>query len=198
MPTLRPMTQNSDLYQTPKYAVDILVPFLRRSPSDFTYLTDPACGRGNIVRHLNDSGLTCTGHDIDPSQISDDNKQYHYISIAPIDFLTQRVGRNQAIVTNPPYSSKGVFLRHCYLSNRPFALLMPITTLENDKGVNRQQYLGDVEIIIPDCRVAFETPDGRESKPHLMTAWFTRGLDIGRQITFVHMERPSRRRRNGD
>ena len=100
------------------------------------------------------------------------------------DFLVDSPPDNwNVIITNPPYSLKDDFLKRCYDLGKPFALLLPLTSLE---GRNRQRLFGDngIEIIIMEHRVAFVIPSGKDSSPWFMTAWFTWGLDIGKQLTF--------------
>lgn len=87
------------------------------------------------------------------------------------------------IVTNPPYSMKDEFLGRCYDLGGPFALLMPLTSFE---GRIRQRLFGlhGVEVIIMERRVNFVTPSGEGGGSWFMTAWFTWGLEIGRELTF--------------
>jgi hypothetical protein len=88
------------------------------------------------------------------------------------------------IVTNPPYDIKQKFLERCYTLKKPFAMLMPLTTLETRK---RQKLFRDngVEVLFMPERINFEVPSGKESSAWFATAWFTWGLNIGRQMTFL-------------
>lgn len=81
------------------------------------------------------------------------------------------------IVTNPPYSQKREFLQYSDAYGKPWALLLPVTTL----GVGKcQPYLRGSEIIFFPKRVDF-TGGGA---PWFAVAWFTKGLKIGKQLTF--------------
>lgn len=82
-----------------------------------------------------------------------------------------------AIVTNPPFSKKFEFLKYSDATGKPWAVLLPITVL----GVGKcQPYLADAEIIFFPKRIDF-TGGGA---PWFAVAWFTKGLGIGRQMTF--------------
>jgi len=83
-----------------------------------------------------------------------------------------------AIVTNPPFSLKGKFIARCAAWNKPWALLLPVTT----PGVRAAQiHLHDAEIIFLPKRIDFT---GGKA-PWFAVAWFTWGLKIGRQMTFA-------------
>ena len=81
------------------------------------------------------------------------------------------------ICTNPPFSKKSQFLARCNELKKPWALLLPITTLG---ARNCQIHLDDAEIVFLPRRIDF-TGKGR---PWFAVAWFTKGLKIGRQMTF--------------
>jgi hypothetical protein len=59
------------------------------------------------------------------------------------------------IVTNPPYyDEKTKFLRRCYEYNKPFALLLPLTTQEGvERGELFQKY--GISVIVFDRRIDF-------------------------------------------
>lgn len=81
------------------------------------------------------------------------------------------------IVTNPPYSIKHKFLERASELGKPWALLLPVTTL----GVRRcQRFLDDAEVVFLPKRIDF-TNGGA---PWFAVAWFTYGLNVGRQISF--------------
>ena len=90
------------------------------------------------------------------------------------------------IVTNPPYSLKQKFLARAYQLGKPFAFLLPLTTLETRIRQELFKKYG-LEIILFDRRINFEVPSLKESRSWFSTAWFCSGLRIGRQLTFVHL-----------
>lgn len=155
-----------DDFQTPPEALIPLLPFL-----DKTWLIwECAEGKGYLTNALQEHGYEVIGTDI----------------LTGADFLTWTPEQFDCIITNPPYSIKHKFLVRCYALGKPFALLLPLTTLETRyRQALFQQY--GVEIILFDKRINFHQPSGKESKSWFATAWFTSGLSIGQQLTFVQL-----------
>jgi len=102
-----------------------------------------------------------------------------------VDFLTDKPKADwDVIITNPPYSIKQQFLARCYELDKPFALLLPLTTFETGKRQALFKEYG-VEVIFMDKRVNFQTPTKAKSSAWFATAWFTWGLNIGCTMTFT-------------
>ena len=157
-------------FQTPPRALDPLFPFL---PKDWT-IWECACGAGNLSKAFSKKGYSViatdilTGHDF---LMYEPEEKYH------------------AIITNPPYDIKENFLERAYMLNKPFAFLLPFSTFETTRRQEMFKKHG-VEVIIFDKRLNFELPAdkfdvAKESKSWFSTAWFTYGLNIGKQLTFV-------------
>jgi hypothetical protein len=157
----------SDDFQTPAIAIKPLLKYLKKE----LVIWDCACGNGNLTNAFTKEGYTIYNTDI----------KYG------IDFLKSdniHIDIDSCIVTNPPYSLKNEFLLKCYELNKPFALLLPLTTLETKKRQDLFKKHG-IEIILLDKRINFETPNKVEkSSSWFATAWFTHGLNIGSMITF--------------
>jgi len=163
-----PMRQgNPDDFQTPPVALKPLLPYLKKD----WLIWECACGDGNLVREFIKLGYKCIGTDL---------KTGH-------DFLSFEPKYFDCIVTNPPYSIKQQFLERCYWWGKPFALLLPLTTFETAKRQRLFKKYG-VEVIMFDKRINFKTPSGKGSGAWFATAWFTNGLNIGRQLTFEVLE----------
>lgn len=158
---------HSDDFQTPAYALDPLIPYLKKG----SLVWECACGKGYLVEGLLSRGYNVLGTDIATGQ--------DFFQFEPSDY--------DCIVTNPPFRFKGQFLQRCCELGKPFALLMPLTALETKK---RQQLMQDygIEIILLDRRINFETPNMVEkSSSWFATAWFTNGLGIGAQLSFAEI-----------
>ncbi len=157
--TKLPQSKNySNDFQTPEYAIDLLLKFIY-IPSDYI-IWEPAMGKGNIVNAFRRQGIKVIGTDI----------------VDGHDFLSYEPDNYDAIVTNPPYSLRNKFIRRCYDLAKPWALLMPLTTLE---GIERQEmFRRGITLIIPKKRINFETPSGHGSGSWFMTAWFIYGFDV--------------------
>jgi len=171
-----PTMQNGspDNFQTDPKALDCLIPYLKK---EWT-IWECAVGKGNLLRGLHDHGLNVFGTD---------KKERDFL----LPFKDGEVIINfDCIVTNPPFSLKEEFLGRCYQIGKPFALLMPVTTFDSkDRRKSMAQF--GIEVVLPPGRINFETPNheqniaaGKRTRSWFYTAWFTWGLNIGRQLTF--------------
>lgn len=158
---------HSNDFQTPFYAV---TPLLQYIPRDWT-IWECAEGKGNLTRGLRNIGYNVVGSDILTGQ--------NFFSYAPEQF--------DCIITNPPYSVKQSFLERAYMLGCSFAFLLPLTTFET-KSRQRLFRRHGLEVIFLDKRINFETPSGKGSGSWFATAWFTNGLNIGKQMTFVEIK----------
>ena len=101
-------------FQTPPTAVKPLLPYLKTGWT----IWECANGNGNITHFLKSQGYGVIATDIKDGT----------------DFLISNASSGyDCIVTNPPYSLKDEFLKRCYLLGKPFALLLPLTTLEGKR-----------------------------------------------------------------
>lgn len=85
------------------------------------------------------------------------------------DFFTYEPKENyDVIVSNPPYSLKTEVLKRCYQLNKPFALLLPITSLE---GVERNKLYRKfgVQLLVFDRRINFKHNNDKKTKTG---SWF--------------------------
>lgn len=169
------VAQGMDLCQTPPYAVEPLLPHL---PLSWT-LWEPACGEGLLAEKLSKTHRVIE---------TDLEAGYNFFGFEPALW--------QAIVTNPPYSIKYLWLAHCYELGKPFALLLPVETLGTKSGQRLFKRYG-LEVIFLDDRVNFSMPHvGFEgSRAQFPVAWFTWGLEIGHEMTFAEL--PPKRERTG-
>lgn len=89
--------EERDFYPTPKDAFLPLIPFIRRHEDATVHVWDPAMGDGRLVKWMNEDrrGIVAHGSDLEGG----------------IDFLADETTR-ECIVTNPPYSLGGLFVRH--------------------------------------------------------------------------------------
>ncbi len=163
-----PMSRGTpDDFQTPGKALDPLLPFIH---SDWK-IWEPACGKGNLVRYLEEKAFKVIGTDLNTGQ----------------NFLLDEPPEFDCIITNPPYSLKEKFLEKCYLLDKPFALLLPLTALESEYRQKMYRKFG-LQIILFNKRVNFETPSGKGSGTWFATAWFCNKLDLPNQLNFVKVD----------
>lgn len=165
--TKRPVMQgrgHSDSMQTPTWALE---PLFKYMDKNYIYW-EPACGKGYLVDEMRGRGYKVKWSDIarDPRE----------------DFFKFEPKQWDVIITNPPFSEKNEWLERCYKLGKPFALLLPYTALETPARQALFRCYG-IEVIFMDKRVSFETPNGGSSS-WFPTAWFTRGLGVGKQMEF--------------
>jgi len=153
-----------DDYQTPEYAVEPLIPYLKAK--GFKVVWECACGRGYLVKALKKYGFEVIASDIIYGQ----------------DFLKWMPDRDfDCIVTNPPYSIRYEFIKRCYEIGKPFALLMTLTTLEGRRQQLFEKY--GIELLLLNKRVDFITPNGKGSGSWFPVAWFCWKI-LPKQICF--------------
>ena len=69
-------------------------------------------------------------------------------------------------------------------------MLLPLTTFETAKRQRLFKKYG-VQVIFFDKRINFETPSGKGSGAWFAVAWFTWGLDLPNDLTFVELMHPA-------
>jgi hypothetical protein len=131
-----------DCCQTPAYALDPLLPYLRRE----WVIWEPAAGEGNIVDALALHMAGVIGSDLVGAYADPPRNFFGY---APQSF--------DAIVTNPPYSIKPEWIERCYALGKPFALLVPVETIGTQAAQRLMERYG-AELLLLDKRVDFKMP----------------------------------------
>lgn len=155
-----------DDFQTPPVALN---PLLQHIPKNWV-VWECAQGFGWLTKAMIDLGYNVIGSDIITGQ----------------DYLTWQPDSWDVAITNPPYAIKQKFLERAYYLGKPFAFLLPLTTFETKKRQELFDKFG-LEVIFFDKRINFRTPSGEGSGSWFATAWFTSGLNIGKQMTFVDL-----------
>lgn len=144
--------KNDELY-TPKEAI---YPILKYLNKDLIYWECTDFGSSNITSLLRKNGFKV---------VNSNKKEVDFLKDTPsFDF--------DAIITNPPYSLKDDFLEKCYSYNKPFILLLPITSLE---GIRRNKMYREygIDLIVLDKRINYM--DNKKSN-WFNTSWFTKGI----------------------
>ena len=144
-------TKSADDFQTPTYAIDPLLPFILKDK----IIWECASGNGNLVRAFENEGYKVVSSDISEGK----------------DFLTYEPNNYDIIITNPPYSLKEEFLERAYNLGKPFAFLLPLTTLEGKFRQSLFKKYG-IEILLLNKRINFETPSKKGGGSWFATAWF--------------------------
>ena len=95
-------------------------------------------------------------------QISNQNSVvYSHISLGQ-DFFTYEPYHWNIIVSNPPFTNKRKFFERALSFNKPFALIMTNTWL-NDSAPKQLFKNKDLQLLMFDKRMKFNNPDGRSN-----------------------------------
>ncbi len=157
--------KSTDLYGTPKEAVDMLLPYIPKKGK----IWECCNGYGAISGRLKEKGFRVI--------VSDKEK----------DALTYQPKNWDILITNPPYSLKTEFLGRCRDLGKPFALLMPSDLV----GVKKVEILDDVDLqlIIPDRRIRFHRFDNGKiteaPSPNLGAIWYCGRMNLPKDMIFV-------------
>ena len=158
--------KNDELY-TPEYAMKPLIKYL---PKDKIIWECTDYGGSNITKVLRNNGY----------KVVNTNK-------AEIDFLQDNVDFDfDIIITNPPYSLKDEFIKKCYEYKKPFALLLPITSLE---GIERGKMFREngIELLVFDRRCNFIYDNAKKSN-WFNTSWFCYKV-LPKQLIFEELQK---------
>lgn len=158
---------SSDLYGTPRSAFDLLAPYLPKGKKYW----EPCRGYGAIEGFLRDDGHEVVGSDLSLGQ----------------DALLWQPDTWDIVVTNPPWSLKGEFLKRFYALNKPFALLLPCDLVNAKRTALFAKY--GVQLIVPSWRVRYMRFDGEKpveaASPNTGSAWFCHKLNLPRDLIFI-------------
>lgn len=131
--------ENIECY-TPKYAIDILIPYLKK---DLTYWAPFSKDQHNFANYLREKGFKIINTHIEDK--------------VPHDFLKYTPEFHfDAIIDNPPFKGKTDFVKRAMYFNKPFALFLPVSAL-SDSGIHNQYVENNVEmqLLIPKQRSEF-------------------------------------------
>lgn len=172
-----------DNCQTPPYALDPLLPYLRafakENGTSMPPIWDPARGEGYLQAALRRAGFSTWGTDLATGD----------------DFFRDTLWQPLAycmIVTNPPYSIKVRWVNRCYALRRPFALLLP---LDLPTGIIKLMEQHGAEIMYLDKRINFKMPykgwrgkNGKAGAAQFGTLWLCHGI-LPKPVMYGHIDR---------
>lgn len=143
-----------DNISTPSEALFPLLPYLRYGAT----IWEMCPGEGRLTQHLKTA-----------------NQNFNIIKINEDSLIDEPTVEYEYILTNPPYSNKHEWLQRCVELSKPFAILLPVTTL----GVKRCQiWMDDVDVLFLPKRIDFT---GKKA-PWFAVAWFTRNMLPDRMV----------------
>ena len=155
-----------DDFYTPDEAIVPLLPYLKKE----WIIWESASGTGNIVKFFREREMNIFGTDIKDGE----------------DFLTSNRIDFDCIITNPPFSLKDKFLKKCFESGKPFAMLLPLTALEGKFRQTLYKKYG-VQVILFNKRVNYQGHQNKNSC-WFASAWFCFGLNLPKDLNFVELK----------
>lgn len=130
--------KQSDEYYTPKEAVLPIIKYIDKgNKPSYTIWCPFDTEESEYVKCIR-----AAGHKVIASHIDDDKNFFYYEPDEWYDY----------IISNPPFSLKDDVLKRLCELNKPFAVLLPLPTLQGQK---RFEYLKDCQALIFDKRVNF-------------------------------------------
>ena len=159
---------NGDEYYTPKYVVEILLPYIDKTkiktiwcPCDKEY--------SEYVKVFENNGFKVIYSHIDNGQ----------------DFLKYEPEEPyDAIITNPPFSIKNKIFDRCIKLGKPFALLLSATCIQSASLVQIMSKCNDLNFIMFDKRISYSG-----DRPPFPSWYFTNGLLDGNKF-YIYKQDP--------
>lgn len=105
------------------------------------------------------------------------------------DFFNYEPPYYDIIISNPPFSIKDAVLKRLYELNKPFAMLLPVNTIQ---GVTRYKYFKNgIQLLVFDQRIGFHNPSNMittvEGSP-FASAYFCRDL-LPKDLIIEHLNK---------
>lgn len=164
-------TSKSDEYYTPRYAVEIILPYIEK----FNHIWCPFDKEhSEFVKALQEKGKKVTFGHIETGQ------DFFEYENAPKGV--------ECVISNPPFSKRDAVFRRMYELELPFALIMNNNGLFDSKTRFELFKKNNFELLIPKGRMRFfdETMEAKNS-PNFQSIYVCNGI-LEKQIEFCNME----------
>ena len=159
---------NGDEYYTPKYVVEILLPYLK--DKNIKTIWCPCDTEDSWFVKI----FKASGYNVISSHIQD-NK----------DFLTYKPEEEfDAIITNPPFSIKNKIIDRCIELDKPFALLLSATVIQSASLVKLLEQVKQLNFILFDKRISYSG-----DRPPFPSWYFTSRL-LNKNEFYIYQEDP--------
>jgi hypothetical protein len=137
--SIKKVTEQGDEYYTPKYIVEILIPFIKNK--GYKNIWCP-CDKdwSEYVLTFRNEGFNVIHSHIDEGK----------------DFLSYEPEEEyDIIITNPPFSIKNTIFKRCIDLNKPFCLLMSATSIQSASFVKVISKIDNFNVMIFDKRISY-------------------------------------------
>lgn len=158
-----------DEYYTPKYVVEILLPYLKLKPEIKNIWCPCDKIESEYVKVLKNAGYNIIFSHIDYNQ----------------DFLKyEPKEKYDAIITNPPFSIKNKIIQRCIELDKPFALLLSATCIQSASLIKILSKAKQFQYIIFDKRISYNG-----DRPPFPSWYFTSQL-LNENKFYIYKEDP--------
>tara|TARA_R110002072_G_scaffold299382_1_gene474790 strand:+ start:99 stop:680 length:582 start_codon:yes stop_codon:yes gene_type:complete len=166
--SLQKTTKRGDEYYTPKYIVEILLPFIK--DKGFKNIWCP-CDKewSEYVKVFIDEGLNVIHTHIEDG--------YDFIDYEPKD-------EYDIIITNPPFSIKNEIFERCINLNKPFCLLMSATSIQSASFIKTIAKAPDFNVMMFDKRISYNG-----DRPPFPSWYYSSGL-FDKTEFYIYKENP--------
>jgi len=148
------MQKGSDLWLTPVYGVEIILPYLKKYQNKIVWCPFDT-KESNFVKILKKHNFNVVYSHLENDQ----------------DFFKYEPKYWDLIVSNPPWSIKDKVLKRCYQLNKPFALILPIHAIS---GKFRYSLFkkNKLQLLTSQNRICFEGVASKNNRPPFESAYF--------------------------
>lgn len=163
---------SSDDFQTPCEDNPWIAESVLQFIPEKAVIWEPSCGKGQLANAFREYGNKVIATDINVGK----------------DFLAfDKPPKGVThIITNPPFSIKDSFLEKVISFGLPWAFLVNITTLGEQKRVRLYKKIGGIEYIFLPKRINYDTPSGKLSSAHFYSLWIGKGiLPTGKTVEWI-------------
>jgi len=151
--------KKDDGYMTPK---EVWVSIAHLIPKD-KVIWESFYGNGDSGKHLKELGFKVESHDVD---FFDDQK-FNY----------------DIIISNPPYSIKAKVFKKLSEIDKPFMMLVPVSTMT--KQYLKKYFKDKIQIVIPERRIQFIKDGVQNKRCFFDTVWICYKMGFKYDILFL-------------
>ena len=145
-------TGNNDECYTPRYAVEPLLEFMDKN---LIYWCPFDTEESEYVKVFREHGFKVVLSHVKTGQ----------------NFLNYEPEKWHMLISNPPFTDKRITFQRALMFNKPFALLMSLTRL-NDSAPKQLFYEKDLQLLMFDKRVKFENNGVIQNKITFSSAYY--------------------------
>lgn len=151
--------KKDDEYMTPAYALQDIAHLI---PTD-KVIWEPFYGDGKSGEYLKELGF---------------NVEHH-----KIDFYDDPTFDYDILISNPPYSGKPKVFKRLREINKPFMMLLPVSTIT--KIFLKTYFKDEIQIVIPKKRIQFVKNGEQTDRCWFDTLWICYDMNFDKDITFL-------------